>query len=107
MARLLRVKAYARGVFEDAATAEAWLSEPNPALGRRAPMELLTTDEGTRAVETGTPPDRLRRLQLSLEATAAPGIRVNAAWHSLAAFLILGWANSPIIGQLLSTRDQA
>jgi putative toxin-antitoxin system antitoxin component (TIGR02293 family) len=52
VARLLRVKAYARGVFEDAATAEAWLSEPNPALGRRAPMELLTTDEGTRAVET-------------------------------------------------------
>ena len=52
VARLLRVKAYARGVFEDAATAEAWLNEPNPALGVRLPIELLVTDEGTRAVET-------------------------------------------------------
>jgi putative toxin-antitoxin system antitoxin component (TIGR02293 family) len=52
VARLLRVKVYAREVFEDAATAEAWLNEPNPALGARLPIELLVTDEGTRAVET-------------------------------------------------------
>ena len=52
MARLLRIKVHAREVFEDAATAEAWLNEPNPALGQRVPVELLVTDEGTRAVET-------------------------------------------------------
>jgi putative toxin-antitoxin system antitoxin component (TIGR02293 family) len=52
LARLLRVKAHAQDVFEDAATAEVWLNEPNPALGARLPIELLVTDEGTRAVET-------------------------------------------------------
>lgn len=52
VARLLRIKAYAREVFEDAETATVWLSEPNPALGERPPAELLLTDEGTRAVET-------------------------------------------------------
>jgi putative toxin-antitoxin system antitoxin component (TIGR02293 family) len=52
VARLLRIKVRAREVFEDAATAEAWLNEPNPALANRVPVELLVTDEGTRAVET-------------------------------------------------------
>jgi putative toxin-antitoxin system antitoxin component (TIGR02293 family) len=52
VARLLRIKAYARDVFEDAETAETWLAEPNPALGGRLPGQLLVTDEGTRAVET-------------------------------------------------------
>jgi uncharacterized protein (DUF2384 family) len=28
------------------------LTEPNPALGTRLPIDLLVTDEGTRAVET-------------------------------------------------------
>jgi putative toxin-antitoxin system antitoxin component (TIGR02293 family) len=52
VARLLRIKAYARKVFEDTGVAETWLSEANPALGNRVPAELLLTDEGTRAVET-------------------------------------------------------
>lgn len=52
IARLLRVKSYALDVFEDAPTADAWLGEPNPALGGRVPAGLLVTDEGTRAVET-------------------------------------------------------
>jgi putative toxin-antitoxin system antitoxin component (TIGR02293 family) len=52
VARLLCIKAYARAVFEDASTAEVWLNEPNPALGTRLPIDLLVTDEGTRAVET-------------------------------------------------------
>ena len=52
VARLLRIKGYAREVFEDTGVAESWLSEANPALGNRVPAELLLTDEGTRAVET-------------------------------------------------------
>jgi putative toxin-antitoxin system antitoxin component (TIGR02293 family) len=52
VARLLRIKGYAREVFEDTGVAEAWLSEANPALGNRVPADLLLTDEGTRAVET-------------------------------------------------------
>ena len=52
VARLLRVKGYAREVFEEAEVAQTWLSEANPALGNRVPAELLLTDEGTRAVET-------------------------------------------------------
>jgi putative toxin-antitoxin system antitoxin component (TIGR02293 family) len=52
VARLLRVKSYAREVFEDTGIAETWLAEPNPALGNRVPAELLLTDEGTRTVET-------------------------------------------------------
>jgi putative toxin-antitoxin system antitoxin component (TIGR02293 family) len=52
VARLLRIKGYAREVFEDAEVAETWLSEANPALGNRVPAELLLTDEGTRTVET-------------------------------------------------------
>jgi putative toxin-antitoxin system antitoxin component (TIGR02293 family) len=52
VARLLWIKAYAQAVFEDASTAEVWLTEPNPALGTRLPIDLLVTDEGTRAVET-------------------------------------------------------
>ncbi|HSA79281.1 MAG TPA: antitoxin Xre/MbcA/ParS toxin-binding domain-containing protein [Geminicoccaceae bacterium] len=52
VARLLRIKDYAREVFEDTGVAETWLSEANPALGNRVPAELLLTDEGTRAVET-------------------------------------------------------
>lgn len=52
VARLLRIKGYAREVFEDAEVAETWLSEANPALANRVPADLLLTDEGTRAVET-------------------------------------------------------
>ena len=52
VARLLRIKGYAREVFEDDGVAETWLSEANPALGNRVPADLLLTDEGTRAVET-------------------------------------------------------
>jgi putative toxin-antitoxin system antitoxin component (TIGR02293 family) len=51
-ARPLRIKGYAAEVFEDARLAESWLSEANPALGGRAPADLLLTDEGMRAVET-------------------------------------------------------
>lgn len=52
IARLFRIKSYALEVFEDAPSANTWLGEPNPALGGRAPGELLVTDEGARAVET-------------------------------------------------------
>jgi putative toxin-antitoxin system antitoxin component (TIGR02293 family) len=52
VARLLLIKGYAAEVFDDADVAETWLSEANPALGDRVPVELLVTDEGTRAVET-------------------------------------------------------
>lgn len=52
IARLLRIKGYAREVFEDKEVAETWFSEANPALGNHVPAELLLTDEGTRAVET-------------------------------------------------------
>ena len=52
VARLLRIKGYAREVFEDTGVAETWLSKANPALGNRVPAELLLTGEGTRAVET-------------------------------------------------------
>jgi putative toxin-antitoxin system antitoxin component (TIGR02293 family) len=52
VARLLRAKAYAAEVFESTEVAETWLRDPNPALGGRLPVELLLTDEGTRAVET-------------------------------------------------------
>ena len=52
VARLLRIKDYAREVFEDIGAAETWLSETNPALGNRIPADLLLTDEGSRAVET-------------------------------------------------------
>ena len=52
VARLLRIKSYASEVFEDADLADTWLAEANPALGNRAPAELMLTDEGTRSVET-------------------------------------------------------
>lgn len=52
LARLLRVKSYAREVFEDREIAETWMREPNPALGGRSPDDLVVTDEGTRAIET-------------------------------------------------------
>jgi len=52
--RLYRVaKIYARAseVFEDAAAAREWLRAPQLGLDERAPLELLVTEAGARAVE--------------------------------------------------------
>ena len=52
--RLLRTRRlfeYARTVFDDEATARAWLSTPNAALSGRSPLPLLDTDAGARLVD--------------------------------------------------------
>lgn len=49
--RLARVIARTEEVFGSRAKAALWLKEPNRALGARAPLDLLATDEGARRVE--------------------------------------------------------
>ena len=51
IARLLRVVAFARRVFEDEALADEWLRLPNPALNGLVPMHMARTDLGGREVE--------------------------------------------------------
>ena len=52
VARLVRVRSHAEGVFDDPALAERWLSAPNPELGDETPIEMARTDVGAREVET-------------------------------------------------------
>lgn len=52
IARLLRVTAAARKLFEDDANADMWLRSANPALGNAVPIRLARSDLGARAVET-------------------------------------------------------
>ena len=51
IARLIRVRDHARRAFDTAEQAEAWLSEPNPELDGRRPIEMARTDVGARAAE--------------------------------------------------------
>jgi putative toxin-antitoxin system antitoxin component (TIGR02293 family) len=52
IARLMRVLAGARGLFENDENADIFLHSPNPALGGQIPMEMARTDLGAREVET-------------------------------------------------------
>jgi putative toxin-antitoxin system antitoxin component (TIGR02293 family) len=47
LSRVARIAAQAEDVFEQRATAEAWLKRPNRALGGAIPLDLLDTDVGT------------------------------------------------------------
>jgi putative toxin-antitoxin system antitoxin component (TIGR02293 family) len=47
LSRVARIAAQAEEVFEQRATAEAWLKRPNRALGGAIPLDLLDTDVGT------------------------------------------------------------
>jgi putative toxin-antitoxin system antitoxin component (TIGR02293 family) len=49
--RLARVTALARQALGDEAEARAWLTEPHPLFGDRAPIEVAATDLGARQVE--------------------------------------------------------
>lgn len=49
--RLARIVALARQALADEAEARAWLNQPHPLLGGRAPIELAATDLGARQVE--------------------------------------------------------
>jgi putative toxin-antitoxin system antitoxin component (TIGR02293 family) len=49
--RLARLYLLAEDVFGDVDKAHAWLRRPNRALENYAPLHLLDTDSGTRAVE--------------------------------------------------------
>lgn len=51
IARLLRVVAAARSLFENDERADYWLRHPNPALDGAIPIRLARTDLGGRAVE--------------------------------------------------------
>lgn len=51
IARLVRVRDHARETFGRDELAETWLSEPNPELGDRIPIEMARTDLGAREVE--------------------------------------------------------
>ena len=51
IARLLRVVAAARKLFENDDRADQWLRSPNPALSGAVPIRLARTDVGGRAVE--------------------------------------------------------
>jgi putative toxin-antitoxin system antitoxin component (TIGR02293 family) len=51
IARLLRVVAAARRVFDDDALADEWLRSPNPALDDHIPIRMARTDLGGREVE--------------------------------------------------------
>lgn len=51
IARLLRVVAFARRVFEDDVLADDWLRSANPALDGLVPMQMARTDLGGREVE--------------------------------------------------------
>jgi len=49
--RLIRTVELAEDVLEDLAEVKRWLSTPKSALDDRCPLDLLTTDGGTRQVE--------------------------------------------------------
>ena len=49
--RILRVIGAAERAFGDAAKAHRWLRRPTEPLGGQAPLDLLDTDAGSRAVE--------------------------------------------------------
>lgn len=49
---VLRIVAFANEVFQDDHRAGEWLRRPNRSLGDRRPIDLLSTDAGTRLVET-------------------------------------------------------
>lgn len=49
--RVVRVRHLAQELFTGDAAISAWLSTPAPALGGKAPIDLLDTDVGTREVE--------------------------------------------------------
>lgn len=51
IARLLRIVAAARKLFEDNDRADHWLRHANPALGGAIPIRLARTDVGGRVVE--------------------------------------------------------
>lgn len=51
IARLIRVRDHARRAFDTAEQAEVWLTEPNPELGGRPPIEMARTDLGAREAE--------------------------------------------------------
>lgn len=51
LVRLVRLVARATEAIGDGAKARAWLQRPNRALGGRAPLDLLDSDPGARAVE--------------------------------------------------------
>ena len=51
IARLLRVVAMARQVFEDSTLADEWLRSANPALDGLVPIQMARTDLGGREVE--------------------------------------------------------
>jgi len=49
---IARVKHLARKIFTTDQAVTEWLSTPAPALGGRAPMEIVGTDQGAQSVET-------------------------------------------------------
>lgn len=51
IARLIRVVAHARRVFDDVDLADEWLRSPNPALSGAVPIRMAATDIGAREVE--------------------------------------------------------
>lgn len=48
---VVRIIVLANEIFQDSRTAGEWLRRPNRSLGDRRPIDLLTTDAGTRLVE--------------------------------------------------------
>ncbi|HUF57644.1 MAG TPA: MbcA/ParS/Xre antitoxin family protein, partial [Thermohalobaculum sp.] len=52
IARIIRVRDHAQDTFGRRELAEIWLTEPNPELGGRSPIEMARTDLGAREVET-------------------------------------------------------
>ncbi len=49
--RMMRVLYQAESVYGSRERALAWLRRPSPRLGKRAPVDLLNTDAGSRVVE--------------------------------------------------------
>jgi putative toxin-antitoxin system antitoxin component (TIGR02293 family) len=49
--RMMRVLSQAENVYGSRQRALEWLRRPSPRLGKRAPLELLKTDAGSRIVE--------------------------------------------------------
>lgn len=49
--RTVRIFAFATEVFDDVGEARGWLRSPQIGLARRVPLDLMTTDAGTREVE--------------------------------------------------------
>ena len=49
--RLIKIVESANDLFEDDKEVQIWLSTPKKSLENRTPLELLSTDEGSRQVE--------------------------------------------------------